>query len=73
MYDRRRVFILLVLVVLLPLGTRTQVQDYNNAMRTCLTWAAIRISPYFVETAAQFLFCKSSDQVWGGSEEFMLR
>jgi hypothetical protein len=28
---------------------------------------------YFEAVAAQFLFCKSGDQVWGGSAGFMLR
>jgi hypothetical protein len=53
MFVRRRLVILLALVVLLPFGTRTQVEDYTAARRTCLTWASMRMSPYVVETPTE--------------------
>ncbi len=53
MFARRRLVIFFALVVLLPLGTRTQVEDYTAARRTCLTWALMRISPYVVETPSE--------------------
>ncbi|MBB5033214.1 hypothetical protein HNQ65_002797 [Prosthecobacter vanneervenii] len=40
-------------MALLPLGMRTQVEDYTGAHRICLTWAFIRISPYLVEAPTE--------------------
>ena len=34
---------------LLPLGCRTEVEDYTAARRYCVTWSTMRISPYEVE------------------------
>lgn len=43
---RKRHVALGALLVLLPLGTRKEMEDRTAAMRGCLTWATMRISPY---------------------------
>jgi|UniRef100_UPI00378477D5 hypothetical protein len=43
---RKRHIALGALFVLLPLGTRKEMEDRTAAMRSCLTWATMRISPY---------------------------
>jgi hypothetical protein len=43
----------------------------DNAYADCLGPHTSIGTAYY--SAAQFLFCKSGDQVWGGSVGFMLR
>ena len=50
---RKRHIVFWSIVVLLPLGMRTEVEDYTAARRYCLTWVMMRISPYVVESPTE--------------------
>lgn len=65
---RKRHIALGALLVLLPLGTRKEMEDRTAATRGCLTWATIRISPYVLGKPTAATRWLSGDVIAGAHE-----